>query len=122
MRPGVPEGASTHGPLAVATPGLVAGLELALELATHDWESLRAQLVAAIEARFASGHDRFPAIANRRLLTALTSDRSGVARFVSDLAEILWLPREQRSEYALCRSGSSAGFGLRLRFSTKRMR
>lgn len=32
MRPGVPERASLHGPLAVATPGQVAGLALALEL------------------------------------------------------------------------------------------
>ena len=56
VRPGVPEGASLLGPLAVATPGLAAGLGLALErYGTLPLAQVMAPSIALAEEGFAIG-------------------------------------------------------------------
>ena len=91
VRPGVPERASLWGPLAVATPGLVAGLALALE--EHGTLPLRRVMQPAIELA-ARGFAIGPYHA--RMLEAMRA--RGLAERFPETARIQFPPAGRRAE------------------------
>ena len=109
--PGVPERASQLGPLAVATPGLVAGLALALErYGTRSLAELAAPAIRLAEEGFAVGPshaaaarfwqgmglaERFPDTAAIQLPPDGAPMRAGFRLVQRDLAQTLRLLAEQ---------------------------